>query len=402
MEKPVRMTVTFVLLSMASFCLMPSRAFGKTPEQIFLEVAGSIVVVVAVAKDAKDSSQGTGVVVAPNTVATNCHLFKSDIGIGIRYRTKAYPAKLKYQNWDSDLCILDVTGLSAPPLKSLVSVKQLRIGQPVYAIGTPFGLELTLTDGLISGFRKLGNEVLIQTSASIAPGSSGGGLFNSDGNLIGITSAGIPAYQGFNFAVPVDWISGILASIPKVTSIKTSEAARQALRVDILAGLPPTDADKAVPFLAFDTVEEARAWLDFASRRLQKVIADRRAREEFLVTAHYEAKRAGLDPGLILALIQVVSDFRKFATSKHDARGYMQVNAKWLRAIGNDSHNLFFLRTNLRYGCTIFRHYLERTDGDFYQALIAYRADMDPTPVRDVADFPNRVVHVWITNWKYS
>ena len=107
------------------------------------------------------------------------------------------------------------------------------------------------------------------------------------------------------------------------------------LSASVKAGLHAAISDQAVPFLAFDTVDEARAWLDAMSKKIERRIPDRRAREEFLVTAHYEAKRAGLDPQLVLGLIQVESNFRKHAVSSAGARGYMQVMPFWIQLIGS-------------------------------------------------------------------
>jgi len=155
-------------------------------------------------------------------------------------------------------------------------------------------------------------------------------------------------------------------------------------------------SDKATPYLAFDTMEEARAWLNAMSKRLESRMPERRAREEFLVTAHYEAKRAGLDPQMVLGLIQVESNFRKYAVSGAGARGYMQVMPFWTQLIGTREHNLFHLRTNLRYGCTILRYYLDQEHGDYFRALGRYNGNLgDPV-------YPNMVVRAWIGTWKYT
>jgi soluble lytic murein transglycosylase-like protein len=122
------------------------------------------------------------------------------------------------------------------------------------------------------------------------------------------------------------------------------------------------------------------------SARLAKRIPDRIAREEFLVTVHYEAKRAGLDPQLVLGVIQVESGFRKYAVSSSGARGYMQVMPFWVRQIGSADHNLFNLRTNLRYGCVILRHYLDMERGDYFRALGRYNGSLGRP------DYPNAVV----------
>ncbi len=167
------------------------------------------------------------------------------------------------------------------------------------------------------------------------------------------------------------------------------------LSTSVQAALRGNISDRATPFLAFETVEEARAWLDAMSKRLERRFPDRLAREEFLVTVHYEAKRAGLDPQMVLGLIQVESNFRKYATSSAGARGFMQVMPFWVKLIGTQDQNLFHLRTNLRYGCTILRFYLDRERGDYFRALGRYNGSLGQ------AAYPNTVVRAWISNWKY-
>ncbi len=167
------------------------------------------------------------------------------------------------------------------------------------------------------------------------------------------------------------------------------------LSASVQSRMHSTISDQATPFLAFDTVDDARAWLDSMSKKLARRMPDRRSREEFLVTVHYEAKRAGLDPQLVLGLIQVESNFRKYAISSAGARGYMQVMPFWVKLIGTRDHNLFHLRTNLRYGCVILKHYLEIEKGDLFRALGRYNGSLGQ------ADYPNLVVRAWINHWKY-
>ncbi len=114
-------------------------------------------------------------------------------------------------------------------------------------------------------------------------------------------------------------------------------------------------------------------WLGAMSERLKKKKTDLESRKEFLQTVWYESKRAGLDVSLVLGLIQVESNFRKFAVSVVGARGYMQVMPFWTRAIGDgDAGRLFHMQTNLRFGCVILRHYLDREKGDLFLALGRY------------------------------
>lgn len=114
-------------------------------------------------------------------------------------------------------------------------------------------------------------------------------------------------------------------------------------------------------------------WLGAMSERLKKKKTDLESRKEFLQTVWYESKRAGLDVSLVLGLIQVESNFRKYAVSVVGARGYMQVMPFWTRAIGDgDAGRLFHMQTNLRFGCVILRHYLDREKGDLFLALGRY------------------------------
>ena len=168
------------------------------------------------------------------------------------------------------------------------------------------------------------------------------------------------------------------------------------LSASVQAALNKAVSDHAVPYLAFETEAEARTWLGAMSGRLAKRMPDRTAREEFLVTVHYEAKRAGLDPQLVLGLIQVESGFRKYAVSDAGARGYMQVMPFWTRLIGAGAeHNLFHLRTNLRYGCVILRHYLDMENGDVFRALGRYNGSLGRAP------YPTSVLQAWTTYWQY-
>lgn len=114
-------------------------------------------------------------------------------------------------------------------------------------------------------------------------------------------------------------------------------------------------------------------WLGAMGERLKKRKSDWETRKEFLQTVWYESKRAGLDVSLVLGLIQVESNFRKFAVSVAGARGYMQVMPFWTRALGDgDAGKLFHMQTNLRFGCVILRHYLDRENGDLFMALGRY------------------------------
>ena len=154
-------------------------------------------------------------------------------------------------------------------------------------------------------------------------------------------------------------------------------------------------SDSATSRLVFASEGEGQLWLQEMSRRLAKRMPDQHTREDFLRTVHYEATRAGLDPQLVLALIQVESGFKKYAVSPVGARGFMQVMPFWVRTIGIPDHNLFHLRLNLRYGCTILRHYLDIEKGDLYRALGRYNGSLGQP------QYPNLVVGAWRKHWDY-
>lgn len=137
-------------------------------------------------------------------------------------------------------------------------------------------------------------------------------------------------------------------------------------------------------------------WLGSMSERLKKKKPELDVRREFLQTVWYESKRAGLDVALVLGLIQVESNFRKFAVSSVGARGYMQVMPFWTRVLGDgDAGKLFHMQTNLRFGCVILRHYLERERGDVFMTLGRYNGS------RGKAPYPNAVLGAR-RNWEWT
>ena len=151
--------------------------------------------------------------------------------------------------------------------------------------------------------------------------------------------------------------------------------AEEALAQSVVTVLSRAISDRPVP-ADWESHTDAQAFVETMSRRLASRVPDEAERRELLRSVHYEATRAGLDPQLVLAVIHHESGFKKYAVSIADARGYMQVMPFWARVIGAPEHNLFHLRTNLRYGCVILRHYLDREGGDLYRALGRYNGSL--------------------------
>lgn len=168
------------------------------------------------------------------------------------------------------------------------------------------------------------------------------------------------------------------------------------LSASVQAALQKAVSDSRPSVSSFKNPIEAADWLSEMSRRLEKRIPNREYRIDLLRSVHYEATRAGLDPQLVLGLMQVESGFRKYAVSSAGARGYMQVMPFWVKTIGRPDDSLFDLRTSLRYGCTILRHYLDIEKGDLFRALGRYNGSLGQP------EYPNMVRAAWQNQWSYD
>ncbi len=169
------------------------------------------------------------------------------------------------------------------------------------------------------------------------------------------------------------------------------EPLSDAVRLALAAALH----DRNPPEPLFASHQEREFWMLEMGRRLDKKISDPLLREDLLKTARYEAQRAGLDPQLVLALIEIESGFRPYAISHAGARGLMQVMPFWTRVIGDGNPSaLFNMRTNIRYGCVILRHYLDLERGNMFRALGRYNGSLGQ------AQYPNLVFGALNAKWK--
>ena len=203
---PFRLAVVLAVLT------VPSLARGMTPEALFAKVAPSVWMVKATQNDPGHGAIGSAEVLGPRTLVTACHVVRSAASVSVTHDAskKIFPIAQITPDPDSkrDLCMLTTTeDIGAPPVVVAPSTS-VKVGQKVYAIGAPMALELTLSDGLVSSFRPAPGEALpmIQSSAPVAPGSSGGGLFDDQGRMIGVTlaTAGVGAAT-LNFSAPAAW-----------------------------------------------------------------------------------------------------------------------------------------------------------------------------------------------------
>jgi tetratricopeptide (TPR) repeat protein len=184
---------------------LPVNSSANTASKVFDLASESTVVVLGYDRSGEATSLGSGVVLPDGTIATNCHVIEDSSKVSVRYKQKIYPAKIKYSDQDRDICSLEAEGFKAPAVK-LGSTMGLRVGYGVYAIGAPRGLELSLSEGIVSSLRPVEDGQYIQITAAISPGSSGGGLFDEKGRLLGLTSFYISGGQSLNFALPVEWV----------------------------------------------------------------------------------------------------------------------------------------------------------------------------------------------------
>lgn len=197
-------------------------------------------------------------------------------------------------------------------------------------------------------------------------------------------------------ALPLARLALALLTALAATVAQAGAQVEEALSASVQNSMHRSVSDYPAPHLEFATDVEGWAWLADMSSRLAAKIPDWPTRRDFLITVQYEAVRAGVDPQLVLGLIQQESNFRKFAVSTAGARGYMQVMPFWLRQIGDPDHDLFNLRTNLRYGCTILRFYIDRENGDLYRALGRYNGSLGRP------EYPSAVIASMQRHWQWN
>jgi len=203
------------LLACAGVTLAQSAQTGVSNATEVFRIAAPSVVVVKAQRSGGRIAQGSGVVFHREPmsddrwVATNCHVALGTGGTTVEFVGTVYPAKLLVADTDLDLCLLIVNGLPAPSAK-IRAAPALSIGEPVYAIGAPRGLEHSLSAGIISQFREHPSTYrFIQSTVPISPGSSGGGLFDAEGRLIGIMTFFLRESQNLNFALPATAIDDL-------------------------------------------------------------------------------------------------------------------------------------------------------------------------------------------------
>ena len=290
---------------MALTVALPSAAGDA--KSVFAETVNSIVFVNAdLPGTSGEANIGSGVVVGKNVVVTNCHVIEGHTAIQVRQAadTEAREgyflnAEYVYGNEEWDVCLLFVKELSSPPAAPVVKLgttTSLEVGEQVYAIGAPHELELSLTGGIVSQLREqlfegaYGGIVApeIQADALTAPGSSGGGLFNADGELIGITTSGPEGVESITFSRPVELVAGLLAlGSLEVGERRVAAALADALRHHAQAGHMLAQFDLGWLYESIDESDEVSSyqltdgerWLANSSEGMFRRVADMKAAE---------------------------------------------------------------------------------------------------------------------------
>lgn len=206
--RPIR-----ALLASALSCitaLASAQSGPLTPAALFQQLAPSVWTVRTQDAAGRALAQGSAVVVGPGRLITNCHVLRQAKSLSVGRENVSYGASLEYPDTERDLCQIKVANFTARPV-TLAPSEALQPGARVYAIGSPRGLETTISDGLLSGIRRgaSGDVEALQISVPISAGSSGGGLFDDQGRLIGITTSGFRDSQNLNFALPAGWIADV-------------------------------------------------------------------------------------------------------------------------------------------------------------------------------------------------
>lgn len=308
MKKTIRFAAGMMLAGLAA------GAHALPADQLFAQVAPSIWRVFVFNEKGSMLGQGSAVVVAPETLLTNCHVVGPGRAWQIKKDNQAFDARLQYMDPQRDLCQITVRNLKAPALPVGDSDK-LSTGQKVYALGNPLGLELTFSDGLISSLRKDEEQRLgvIQITAPISPGSSGGALLDEEGKLIGITTAHYANGQNLNLAIPVNWMRELPARSAAYVNKRSAElkipaqvqlvAAADAM---VAANKAQADAKAAADAKAKAEAEakaamEAKALAEAKALVEARALAEAKAQAEAKIQAKTETRAQPVAPAVAAA-----------------------------------------------------------------------------------------------------
>lgn len=236
--------------------LVQCPAYALTASEIFESAAQSTVLVRNLDAKGDQQSIGSGVVLPQGDIVTNCHVIKDASQLTVRVGGNQRAATLLQADIKRDLCVLRSPDLIAPAAK-VGSSDNLKVGAKVYAIGAPSGLELTMSDGIVSNLREFDSGKHIQITAAISRGSSGGGLYDENGALVGLTSFYLAEGQSLNFAIPIDWVNDLLGR--KITNTHAPSAVTHPANTNVVS--TPAVAEQGDDWYAQMLLLQSKPWL---------------------------------------------------------------------------------------------------------------------------------------------
>ncbi len=237
------------------------QSSGLTPQELFVKLSAAIFVVEVADENGAPVAQGSAVAVGDEELLTNKHVVVAGLQLKVKQGNRTWPASVLRLSAQEDLCLLSVQGLAATAAPSVRPWRTLEVGERVYAIGAPRGLELSLSEGLVSGIRTDPSGTVIQTTAAISPGSSGGGLFDRNGELVGVMTFFLRESQGLNFAIPAEDVSGLRTQSNAETAKAWAMLGDELARTARMYPLPPPEfANLQATWAATQrTLEQVRA-----------------------------------------------------------------------------------------------------------------------------------------------
>jgi tetratricopeptide (TPR) repeat protein len=270
---------------------IPEVDSSKTPDQVFDLISRSVVLVL---NDEADRL-GSGVELMAGLFVTNCHVLTGGAQFAVQRDGDRVAAVLYRSSADRDICLLSAPGLDAAPAKTR-SAATLRVGEVVYALGNPQGLEQTFSSGIVSQLRRsagANSPPYVQTTAPISQGSSGGGLFDADGNLVGVPSFMLREGQNLNFAAPIDWAIELAEGLSGSSVIASSASDTSAE-----GNAPETLATLGRNLIRSGKPEEAIPHLEEAVRVLRDAEVVGNLGYAYLLTGRLASARDALEQSL--------------------------------------------------------------------------------------------------------
>ncbi len=397
--------------------LISQNGFAASPESVYQRASPSVVYVVGLGE--KFSSQGSGVIVAPNIIATNCHVIKSVKAITVLSASQKSSAVAVYADLKRDVCLLSA-GIAGGVPARLGSATALKVGQRVYAIGAPRGLALSLSDGIVSSLRGDSSSQMVQTTAQISPGSSGGGLFDDEGRLVGLTTYRIKDSEGLNFSLPVNWVAEALTRLQKkeplgiaANSNSQGEESPAMLAMmtaaTLLGGNCPFDKPPELSWKTKDSRDKYEIWAAPINLEILRLMALQNGQPESwrsessnsasdpARSLYYESFRAGLSPNIGAALaIKFASRSRSRLARTEGLSLMLPISTPTLEAIkigitarrDGFCWDPYAFRINVRIAMNTLRGYLDQHQGDLKEALFDYAsldAELQPEIAKSLA-----------------